>query len=872
MNLSKSKYCNAVQCPKMLWLSKYKKEVFDDTVMNQSVLEQGNEVGDLAMGLFGDYEEVPYGNLSDMIQKTKELLNTDTKVIAEASFSYNGLFCSVDILKKGNNKHIQIYEVKSASEVHDIYYDDVAYQCYVLSKLGYIIDRACVIHINSSYVRGKDLELKQLFVIVDITKEVERKYNEVELNIELFKNCLNQKDEPNKEISISCFEPYQCGFFKYCTRNLPEPNIFDVARLSKKKKIKYFNEGVVSFEDLYDRKDLTESYLKQVEHEVRGLEAEIDVEAIKQFVNKLHYPIYFLDFETFSSAIPLYENSSPYQQIPFQYSLHFIEYEDGPLQHKEFLAEAGKDPRRKLAERLCNDIPKGVCVTAYNMGFEKGRIKELSELYPDLAEHLMDIHRNIIDLMVPFQKKQYYQKEMKGSYSIKYVLPALFPNVPELNYSNLEGVHNGSEASNAFRRMAEMEDQKVVQYREYLLKYCMLDTYAMVKIWERLNEVVGIRKKTDYICSKILDGTLNNTKNDYVKNDEIVLIPDSEDEEDASLEILNCRTKPNANTKFCSQCGVKLRDITKFCSECGSKIEEDGLNNEEINRNSAVKKIVEKINMEANKICCWEIHENVILHNFWSESFTVTDLRNPAVIEVMNSLQVSYRQILEHWQYYMKDMEKYQVLINRPIWISNVVDNKIFYIDNCMDFFKCTFELNNDMNERWKNVQYLYSKNEDIRILARDDFDGELTTEFYLFNQEGNILWKADRPVKLDGYNREIGYEFSCDENYFSNNQMLVDFYTGDVVLKDAFAIVSYIEKETNSFMLDCVKMKAGDKIYQHEVYYYNNGKLIPTNEKYDSIEVVLSLEKYIPAKQERTDFKKLENVKENIQQDFMQV
>ena len=165
MNLSKSKYCSGVQCPKMLWLKKNKPEEFDESVMNQAVLETGSEVGDLAMGLFGDYVEVPYGDLGEMIQKTKELLDAGTPIIAEASFSYEGLFCSVDILKNLGDYRVELYEVKSSTEAKPIYHQDVAYQVYVLTKLGYTVEKACLVHINNQYVRHGELDLQQLFTV-----------------------------------------------------------------------------------------------------------------------------------------------------------------------------------------------------------------------------------------------------------------------------------------------------------------------------------------------------------------------------------------------------------------------------------------------------------------------------------------------------------------------------------------------------------------------------------------------------------------------------------------------------------------------------------------------------------------------------------
>lgn len=492
LNLSKSKYCSAVQCPKMLWLEKNKPEVYDDSVMNQSILETGNEVGDLAMGLFGAFTEVPYGDLGEMIKKTQELILAGEPIIAEGSFSYNRLFCSVDILKNLGGNCVEIYEVKSSTSVKDIYLDDAAYQCYVLTKLGYTVKRVCIVHINNQYVREGELNIHDLFHVEDITDDVTTHMPEVAANIERFDAYMQQIEEPIDDIGMHCFNPYECGFFGYCTRALPKPNVFDVSGARISTKFKCYDKGIISFKDLNTCNELSAGQYKQVEHELFNYAPYIEKDTIKDFLGNLSYPLYFLDFESFQPAIPLYDNSRPFEQIVFQYSLHYIEHEGGELKHTEFLAHPGADPRRALAEQLCKDIPKGVCTTAYNMGFEKGRIKGLAEIFPDLADHLMDIHDHIEDLMIPFQKKYYYTKAMQGSYSIKYVLPALFPDDPSLDYHNLEGVHNGSEASAAFKRMATMTHEEMVAYRDYLLKYCGLDTFAMVKVWERLNEVAGI--------------------------------------------------------------------------------------------------------------------------------------------------------------------------------------------------------------------------------------------------------------------------------------------------------------------------------------------------------------------------------------------
>ena len=271
--------------------------------------------------------------------------------------------------------------------------------------------------------------------------------------------------------------------------------------MNLKKKLELYKSGIYKYKDLLNT-NINDKYKEQIDFELNNKEDKINIEKIKSFMKTLYYPVYFLDFETYQESIPSYDNQSPYEQIPFQYSLHYIDKENGALMHTEFLSESGIDPRRGLAEQLVKDIPYDVCVLAYNMSFEKTVIKKLATLYPDLSSHLMNIHDNIKDLMVPFKNRDYYTKDMLGSYSIKYVLPALFKDDPSLDYHNLDMVHNGSEASYAFYSLSSLSKEEQLVLRENLLKYCGLDTYAMVKIWEKLNEVVNndiilSRKKND---------------------------------------------------------------------------------------------------------------------------------------------------------------------------------------------------------------------------------------------------------------------------------------------------------------------------------------------------------------------------------------
>lgn len=492
--ISKSKYCQGVQCPKMLWLHKNNPDAFDESVMDPAVLATGNEVGDLAMGLFGEFQEIPFNrnDFGSMLRKTKELIQQGTPIITEATFSYQGLLCMVDILKNIGNHTVELYEVKSSTEMKDIYYDDASFQRYVLTMAGYNVRRVCLVHLNNQYIRHGELDLSQLFHVEDITEEAFAAHDAVAANVERFKSYLTQREEPSNDIGEHCFAPYACGFFDYCTRHLPQPNVFAVAGMRTATKCNHYRQGVISFPDLQKHGKLNQNQLLQVNTELTE-KLHIDEEAIREFLSTLSYPLYFLDFETFSPAIPPYDGLKPYERIVFQYSLHYIEEEGGKLEHKEFLAKPNGDPRRELAEQLCEDIPLDVCTTAYNMGFEKSVIAGLARLFPDLQDHLMNIHANIKDIMLPFQHKDLYVKAMQGSYSIKYVLPALFPDEPSLDYSNLEDIHNGGDASSAFARMSDMESREQENMRKNLLKYCCLDTFAMVKVWEKLREVAGVK-------------------------------------------------------------------------------------------------------------------------------------------------------------------------------------------------------------------------------------------------------------------------------------------------------------------------------------------------------------------------------------------
>jgi hypothetical protein len=475
-------------------MNQHKSELRDDSVLDTAVLETGNAVGDLARAYFGDFTEVPYSeHKSLMIKETKEFLARAVPVICEGSFSFDGNFCSVDILKtvKGG---VEVTEVKSSTELKPVYLDDMAFQYYVLTGCGLKVKKISLMHINNRYERKGDLDLKKIFTIVDCTKDIRFAQKGIAKKIEVLKSAAEMEDEPVKDIGPHCGDPYPCPYQAYCWKHIPAKSVFDIRRLRGKRKFELYYDGVISFDDvLKNGVRLSEKQKRQVAAEIEEKPPKINHRAINDFLDGLSFPLYFLDFETFQPAIPPFDGIRPYAQIPFQYSLHILSAKNsGKLLHREFLAKEGKDPRRPLAERLCRDIPQGVCTLAYNMSFEKRIIADLAGRFPDLADRLMDIHDHIKDLMAPFQSHSYYRREFEGSYSIKAVLPALYPDDPELNYDNLDLIHHGGDAMSAYPALVNKSKEEAAAIRKALLAYCRLDTLAMVKIYEYLEGIKGI--------------------------------------------------------------------------------------------------------------------------------------------------------------------------------------------------------------------------------------------------------------------------------------------------------------------------------------------------------------------------------------------
>ena len=490
--LSKSRYTQFRLCDKALWLSVFKPEeaIIDDAAKER--FAAGTEIGEVAKGLLGDYEDMTFrrsdGSLDHarMIERTTDALARGVENICEAAFSIDGNYCAVDILHKTEDGYA-IFEVKSSTQKDkEIYAWDVAYQKYVLSRCGLNVVGTFLVCINNEYVRQGDVDLEQLFKVSDISEAVDKEFVNVDTNVKAAKQVL-EGNEPDTDLSMGCHDPYDCAFWQYCTKALPKPSVFNVNGLHFKSKLASHKAGRDSFESIRDNK-LNPVQRMQVECTLNN-RCSMNKEGIKDFLDTLWYPMYYLDFESIRPIIPLYDGTHPYQQLATQYSLHIQCKPDGDLIHKEFLAPSVGNPLRPIAEKICEDIPTDCCVIVYNKTFECGRLKEMAEMFPDLANHLMAIHDNVRDLYDPFRHGHYYVPAMGGSFSIKSVLPALFPGDPELDYHALDDIcQNGGDAMTLFPKLQYMNPEDEASARQALLKYCHLDTLAMVRVLEKLYE------------------------------------------------------------------------------------------------------------------------------------------------------------------------------------------------------------------------------------------------------------------------------------------------------------------------------------------------------------------------------------------------
>jgi hypothetical protein len=456
--------------------------------MQKAIFKRGTNVGELAHNLFPGGKIAAEGgppNYEKAIKKTKELIENGTKVIYEAAFIYNEVLSIADVvvMEKGGAR---IFEVKSSTSISETYLNDAALQYYVISSLGIRVKDFSIIYINNQYVRKRDIDLQELFTTESVLRFILPLQKSVKENVIRFKKILIKKQMPDIDIGEHCYNPYTCGFFNYCRKFIPENSIFDFSGMHLSKKYELYHNGIINLNDVPEDYPLNKNNKLQLEV-YRTNKPVIDKKAIKAFISDLKYPLYFMDFESFQPAVPLFRNSKPYQQIPFQYSVFLKKEKNSESSHYEFLAEPGEDSRIKFIETLLKVTKGKGDVLVYNRAFEVTRLNEIARDFPEYNDEIEKFILRIKDLMTPFQKKYYYTPGMKGSYSIKAVLPSL---VPELSYDNLE-INEGGLASIAYESLqTETDLMFIAEIKQQLLEYCKLDTFGMVRILERLEQLV----------------------------------------------------------------------------------------------------------------------------------------------------------------------------------------------------------------------------------------------------------------------------------------------------------------------------------------------------------------------------------------------
>jgi len=487
--LSKSSFIRGLQCDKSLYLYKHHYKLKDPTPSSlQAVFDQGTSIGLLAQELF------PYGvdaspenhiKMVESVGKTLDFISQGQTIIYEATFLYDDVLAALDILVNDEDGW-KAYEVKSSTKVSDTYVKDAAIQYYTIKNSGLDLKDISIVYINNQYVKNGEIDINELFMIESVYDQVLDFLPRIPNEVRRLKDVIESPDIPPVDIGPHCSDPYDCDFKGTCWKHIPEYSVFDISRLNKDKKFDLYKQGIISLNQIdLGQTDLNPNQVLQVQSELSG-SVHIDLNEIRNFTNGLNYPLYFLDFETIGPAIPIYNGSRPYEQLVFQYSLHIRETPTSEIEHREYLADPTEDPRVGFIEQLIQDCDSKGDILVYNIGFERGKINGLIEAFPQYILELSGIVDRLKDLMTPFQQKWYYTPEMKGSYSIKSVLPAL---IPELSYNDLE-IKDGGTASNTFLSIVNGTFQGDLQVaRKQLLEYCKLDTYAMVKILEKLTQI-----------------------------------------------------------------------------------------------------------------------------------------------------------------------------------------------------------------------------------------------------------------------------------------------------------------------------------------------------------------------------------------------
>ncbi|TNF46067.1 DUF2779 domain-containing protein [bacterium] len=491
--ISKSRYLSGLRCDKLLW-SRYKdKDLFPPySKAVEGRFRQGHEVGRYAQLLFPDGEEAAPGKYlaEDTVPPTQKLIERRIPIY-EAGLVHGCAYVLVDILNPVGGDEWDLYEVKSTTSYRpEKHLADVAIQKYTAQGSGLKIRNCYLIHLNNQYVRTGEINPSELLVATDITEEVEAFVGQVEGDLEYMLRVIGHEGCPDTPLSAACWELGGCDLQPVCWAALPSHHVMTLYS-GKARGLKLLEEGTEDLMDVGDDHRFTGKQNIQIKA-VKSGDLHIDKAHVGRFLKQLEYPLAFLDFETLSSAVPLYEGTRPYQAVPFQFSLHVVTGHGEKPVHHSYLADGRDDPRAILLERLKTAMPPAGSVVAYNAPFEKGVLGSLAEFDPACASWVEELNRRMIDLLIPFRSFAVYHPQQRGSASMKAVLPAL----TEESYEDID--MGGEDAGYEFMRITFDDDVKmgeIKKIRNAMEDYCKQDTAGMVAIINRLEELVGFSKK-----------------------------------------------------------------------------------------------------------------------------------------------------------------------------------------------------------------------------------------------------------------------------------------------------------------------------------------------------------------------------------------
>jgi hypothetical protein len=485
--ISKTSFLAGCQCHKLLWKKFNDPDAFPEVdAAKQAIFNQGHAIGELAKSLYPGGVEVGEGVVSyqPVLEETFALLQRRVPLY-EPAFAFEGGYARIDILVPDGDEAWRLVEVKSGTRVKDENLLDVAFQLHLCRGAGLTITRCSLMHVNSDYVRQGEIDSSQLLAEEDVTELATDLLSEIPARLAELSAVTTRKSCPAVEIGAHCSKPYSCDLKSQCWAFLPEYPVTDLYRDTKGRKWEFLESGIHSLAEVLDPGILNAKQQVQVETAVSG-SPQVDTTTLKNFLKELEWPLAYFDIETTFTAVPRYDRTRPYQQVPFQFSLHVQETKGGPLTHHEFLASGRDDPRPRFLEQLHSCLPTTGSVVVYNASFENRCLRDCAAACPEHA-WAASVPDRTVDLLIPFRNFWFHHRDQHGSASIKSVLPALTGT----GYSHL-AIQDGNAAARAFTT-AEFTDlpyAERAQIRADLLAYCRLDTQAMIDLVEGLQELV----------------------------------------------------------------------------------------------------------------------------------------------------------------------------------------------------------------------------------------------------------------------------------------------------------------------------------------------------------------------------------------------